>query len=95
VIYEHVAPNPIGTGHRIGAVVGEFFGVKSMPPADDPSSSSCKVANEVRWSALYPGMITVNCDGAWDPGTKMAGAGVTVRNKDGQVVSGSSSPSFF
>lgn len=34
------------------------------------------------------------CDGAWDPGTNLAGIGVIVRNTSGQVASGSSLPSF-
>ena len=43
------------------------------------------------WEPPKEGWIKVNCDEAFDPNTKEAGAGVIARNSEGVVVGGSSS----
>lgn len=54
VIYEHVAPNPIGTVHRIIAVVTEFLSAKFLPSSDDSGLCRSKVVELVRWCAPNP-----------------------------------------
>ena len=47
-----------------------------------------------KWMAPEEGWIKLNCDGAFDVGSKVAGSGVIARNSEGRFV-GRASRSFF
>lgn len=48
VIYDHVAPNPIGTVHRIGAAVAEFLGAMVLPLPISPNVVDSTFEQEIK-----------------------------------------------
>ncbi|KAL6228385.1 hypothetical protein ACLB2K_002335 [Fragaria x ananassa] len=87
-LYEHRDPNAWGVIESVKYVVAEFSGITDHPPQVGVEEK-CKLKDgSDMWSAPLGSNIKINCDGAWDAYSNLAGIGVIARNSSGAVING-------